>query len=531
MFSQATIYENMNKIVKMIGYKPTGKQTSLCPIEVTATASLTPGNYSIRKYSYFLLDNIQYTFIDDTSFEKVTTSDEYIDSISNNTILYQGKVGEYPIYTAEGVEYETLPVVVDNLVDSRDTRFISNGTISVYVKEIETGVWYEYEVVDSLFITESNTRVVDLRLNENGHYEIKFGNGVFGKSLVAGDQVAVYYILSDGEKGQISKNTINGNKIFLFNSNRFNQIYDDITISNTSQITSDQSPFLIFKNPANSTLMRGAEGVDQIRENSPVFLSSQLRLVTENDYEKFLLKSIPNVLNDVKVVNNQLFIDEYIQYFYDICVDPNKVNRVILNQVNFADSCDFNNINIFAVPSFTNRIDEQYPEFLSNSFKNLIKDITRDKKIISNEVVPRDPIYSALDFGFTNKQATKDVYSKTKLVITRERGDKTNKETIKRRVVDVILDYFDPSNVKLGQKIDISTLTSKILSLESIRKIKTTNIEELIDFSGLSFVIWNPMFDGVDEAIINQTTTLPYFKFPYIFRPNTLINRIEVIDE
>tara|TARA_R110002167_G_scaffold98020_4_gene258321 strand:- start:3597 stop:5405 length:1809 start_codon:yes stop_codon:yes gene_type:complete len=531
MFSQATIYENMNKIVKLIGYKPTGKQTSLSPIDVVATSSLTPGNYNIRKYSYFLVDNIQYTFINDDTFEKVTALEETIDSITQNTILYQGSVGEYPIYTSDGVSYETIPIVVDNLTNNRDTRFISNGTISIYVKESKTDTWYEYDEVNSLFLSDSNSRVFDLRLNENGHYEVKFGNDVFGKSLVTGDEVAIYYILSDGDKGQISKNAINGNKLFTYNSNRFNQIYSDVDNSNSQQITANESPFLIFSNPNNSTSIQDAESVEQIRENSPVFLSSQLRLVTETDYEKYLLKSIPNVLNDVKVVNNETFIDEYIKYFYDICVDPNKVNRVILNQVNFADSCDFNNINVFGVPTFTNTIDEQYPEFLSNSFKTLIKDITKDKKIITNEVVPRDPIYVALDFGITNLDVTKNVYQNTKLIIVREQDDKTNKEAIKRKVVNVILDYFSPANMKLGQRIDLSEITSEILSLRSVRKLKTSNTEELIDFDGVSFVAWNPMFEGVDETLINQTTTLPYFKYPYIYRPNSLISRIDVIDE
>ena len=42
-FDQATLYENMNKIVKLIGYKPTGKQTSIVPINAVASASLAKG--------------------------------------------------------------------------------------------------------------------------------------------------------------------------------------------------------------------------------------------------------------------------------------------------------------------------------------------------------------------------------------------------------------------------------------------------------------------------------------------------------
>jgi hypothetical protein len=76
--------------------------------------------------------------------------------------------------------------------------------------------------------------VYDLRLNENSHYEVKFGNDVFGKRLKVGDEVAIYYILSDGERGIISKNSINGNKLFNFNSNLFTQIYNDVNSDNIS---------------------------------------------------------------------------------------------------------------------------------------------------------------------------------------------------------------------------------------------------------------------------------------------------------
>lgn len=531
MFSQATIYENMNKIVKIIGYKPTGKQTSISPIECIASANLDPGNYTIRKYSYFLIDNIQYTFIKDQSFEKLSDDAEDILSINNNSVLYQGVVAEYPIYSATGIDYENFPIVVDNLVSTTDTRFISHGTISVYVKEADSDTWVEYVEVDSMFLSTSNSRVYDLRLNENGHYEIKFGNGIFGRKLSLGDQVAVFYILSDGQKGQISKNAINGNKLFIYNSSRFNEIYSDVSSDSIgNQLTNTTKAYLNFKNPSNSTLVYDAETVDEIRENTPTFLSSQLRLVTESDYETFLNKSISNILNDVKVVNNSRYIKEYIDYFYKICVDPNKVNRVILNQVNFADSCDFNNINVFCVPSFTNKLDEQYPPFLSNSFKTIIKDITKDKKIISNEVVPRDPIYVAVDLGFTNSDPTKDVYKDTKLIVVRESNDKTNKETIKSKIVNILWDYFDPINISLGQTINTSDILSKILSVSGVKSVRTQNTSKNIFFDGISFIVWNPMFDGVDETIINQTTTLPYFKFPYLYRPNFLINNIEVID-
>ena len=99
-FDQATLYENMNKIVKLIGYKPTGKQTSIVPIKGTASSSLAKGNYTPRKYSYFLADNIQYNFIDDFSFTKVTSDEEVLSTLNDTAILYQGCL----LYTSDAAD-------------------------------------------------------------------------------------------------------------------------------------------------------------------------------------------------------------------------------------------------------------------------------------------------------------------------------------------------------------------------------------------------------------------------------------------
>ena len=477
-FDQATLYENMNKIVKLIGYKPTGRQTSIVPINATASSSLTKGNYTLRKYSYFLADGIQYNFIDDFSFTK-TTADE------------------------EGL------------------------------KELDNDKYYEYKEVDSLYLTNSVDRVYERRLNESGNYEIKFGNGVFGKLLTEGDTVSINYILSDNTRGIISKNIINGNNLFVYDSTRQRQIFID-TYANkdeTSFLNTTNSSFITFNNPLNSTTLSDAETVDQIRENAPKIFSSQLRLVTEGDYESYLNKNLPTVLNSTKVVSNESYINEYIQYFYDICVDPNKVNRILLNQINFADSCDFNNINIFVVPKFILSEDKSYPTFVSTSFKNLIVEMCQDRKMVSNIIVPRDPVYMAFGLGIDNQSTLNlNILDKTKLYLVRETNNKINKETLKARVDSLIKAFFLPANNDLGQHLQLINLSNDILSLEGIKRIFTKNTNGTI-FQGISFLSFNPMYPESDIELVNQDTTLQYFKFPYLYSPLTVAERIEVIDE
>ena len=529
MFSQASLYENMNKIISLIDYKPTGKQTSQVGINAEANSTIAIGNYTIRKYSYFLVDGIQYTFNSDYSFNKTVAGAETIDALNDNVILYQGSVNEYPRYIAEGDDFEFVPIVVSNIVDSRDDRFVANGTISVYVKETDTSTYYAYEEVDNLYLTNSQSRVYDLRLNENGNFEVRFGNGIAGKKLKQGDEVVIFYILSNNEKGIISKNAISGNKLYVYANQTFDQIYSDITTDTTTTIlTNANSAGITFSNPTNSTVIAQEETVEQIRQNVPKLFSSQLRLVTTQDYKTLITKSLPSVVQSCEVVSNDLYITQYIKYFYDISVDPNKVNRVLLNQVSFADTADFNNVNIFVVPKFSIVEDSQYPDFLSTSFKNLIIELTEDRKMLSHEVCPRDPIYIAYDLGFTNSTVTPELADTTTLVVVRENQNRINKDTIKKRVADTITAYFDPSNCNLGQTVSVQELTSSILNLDGVKSIRTEQAG--LKYNGISLIAWNPMFPE-DIKLVNQDDNLPFYKFPYLYRPIGLATNIQVVDE
>lgn len=529
LFTQASLYENVNRIVKLLNYKPTGKRTSLVTVECVASSDLPKGNYTLRKYSYLLIDNIQYNIIDNFSFDKSEDGvDEAIEAIENELILYQGSIKEYPLYTAEGIDYETIPIV-SNSISNTDDRFVAHGTISVYVKEKDTNTWFTYSESNNLYLSDSNERVYDLRLNENGHFEVKFGNGIFGKKLNSGDIVAIYYILSDNERGIISANSISGEKIFNYNTPQFTEIYEDTNIlSDLNIIDKTTNSFLSFTNKNPSTSIRTQESVDEIKNNVPLFVNDTISLTNEVEYDNFVIKNLSNVLNSVKTVGNTQFINEYIDYFYRICIDPNKTNRVIINQLNFATTCNFNNINIFCVPKFSLTNDGDYPPFLSNGLKRLLVDTASKRKIISHEIIPRDPVYMAFDIGYTEGEVNKEIYNDSYIKILRDSSVKISKETIKNDIIQEIKSFFSPENNTLGGKLEISELATKILNIKGVKTIKTVNND--VFYNGLSFISWNPLYEGVDTELIFQSTTLPFFKFPYLFNPQNLTNKIIVSD-
>ena len=49
--------------------------------------------------------------------------------------------------------------------------------------------------------------------------------------------------------------------------------------------------------------------------------------------------------------------------------------------------------------------------------------------------------------------------------------------------------------------------------------------------NGISFLSYNPQYPESDIELVNQDTTLPYFKFPYYINNQTVGNNITVIDE
>ena len=49
MFNETVLYENMNRLVKLIGYNPVGYKTSLLSFEATGNQNLPAGIYTIPK--------------------------------------------------------------------------------------------------------------------------------------------------------------------------------------------------------------------------------------------------------------------------------------------------------------------------------------------------------------------------------------------------------------------------------------------------------------------------------------------------
>lgn len=535
-FTTAELYDNINKIVKLIGYRPIGAQTSVLPFQASGNSAIAAGLYTLPRYSYVAANGTVYSYNSDITFVKNTNNTEELTDFENNAVLYQGKYVEYPLYTAAGSPFEILTLTVVDSSGSNAT--IDHFTIDVYVKNntITTPKWVKWSPVQSLFLEHSNATAYEIRLNENGRYEIKFGNNITGQQLNPGDQVAVYYIQSDGASGQIGANLLNGGKIFLYSTPQFNTIQNDTTPANLNLLTSTQLANITLSNTDPSTPFVDIEDGDSIKQNASNTFQSQYRLVTANDYQSFVQNNFSNIVASCRVVNNWDYIQGHLKYYFDLGVtSPNTESRVLFNQVKFADTTNFNNIYIYVVPNLqktttlTSRIN-----YLNTSQKQLIYNSIQNTQLVTTESIINDPVYMQVDLGINIPNQTIDpsIAQYTNLVITRSTTAKQNSNTIALQVANIITSYFATTSDNLGLLLSINTLTNQILQLGDITNIQT--VTQLPDGTtqavpGISFVIFNPVYPQNDISIVSQDLQLPYFKFPYLNNASNFINKISVV--
>ena len=234
MFTDAELYENMNRIVKSIDYSPVGYQTSSLSFGTVANSSLGVDTYTIPRYAFINAGGVPFSFSKDITFTKTQTSSESLDVISNQHLLYQGQFQEYPVYTANGEEFEFITLLPG------DDIIIDHFNIHAYIKDGKSGEWTEWSRVTSLFLEDGDARAYEVRLNENKRYEVKFGNNVNGKQLQTGDEVAIYYLMSEGKKGEVGPNAINGSNLIRYSTIQFENIFSEIKVSNTNYMSPAQ---------------------------------------------------------------------------------------------------------------------------------------------------------------------------------------------------------------------------------------------------------------------------------------------------
>jgi hypothetical protein len=531
MFSEADLYENINRIVKVLDYKPIGKQTSTLTFEMSAGSSLPASLYTIPRYTYLDNGTKSYSFNEDIIFSKTAVQGvaQSLTNISNQKLLYQGRYVEYPIYTAAGNDNEVI------FFAPGDNVLVDHFNVDVYVKH--DGTWTQWFKTTSLYLEDAYASKYEIRLNENKRYEIKFGNGVNGRKLSTNDLVAIYYLESTGTPGEIGVSGISRAKANIFSTSTFSQIMSSIIANANEQysiITSDQAKQLIFNNSNISTAYQAEEGIDSIRQNAPGIFRSQFRLVTENDYEIYIKTNFANLIHDVAVVNNWTYLVEQLKYYYeDVGLrDPNNVANILYNQLNFADGCNFNNVYLTVVPKTISNT-KNITANLTPAQKELIISSIKSVKTLTSEIIILDPVYIAADIVIPlqgNDPTISDTLN-TQLVIQKDPNSRRDPASIQQDVYNVFLSYFNRTNLTLGSQLDLNYITSQILSIGGVKTFYTQRKDNpLIRYNGLSMLMWNPVYP-TDKKYVLKNMSLSYFKFLYLNNKESFFNKISVTSE
>ncbi len=528
-FTTAELYSNMNKIVSNIGYKPTGKQTSLAVISLSGTSSLPANTYTVPRFSSIIINGISFTNTRDISFEKTIAGDQRV--FIDNSTLYQGSVGEYTPYTATGENFETV-TIVDSSPISDSPTFIADNSFSIFIRSITNNTWSEWTETSSLFLEAPTAQKYEKRLNENGNYEFRFGNDINGKALIAGDRIQIYYVVSSGPTGVIGANQLQRGKFILFNSSTFNQIIPNIYDSSVNRVTPTQLPFIIANNPNSSSPIGEAETVEDIRNNAPKIFATQNRLVTRQDYEYFIQRSFNNIVKSTKVYDNDSYTREFLKYYYDIGLNkPNDDARVLFNQVAFSSSTSFNNVYIFTVPKISTIINEQIPNYLNLTQKQLLINECNLKKTLTTNIVCVDPIYKAFSIGLASpgEEEYVDLKDDTVLVIKRDSRVRSNSITLRETIAGIFKSYFD--KIELGQLINLQEISSDILNIEGVKRIVTRRRDTGVEVPRISVVVWNPSYSDEDVLFTTQNFDLQDFQFGYFYEISKLKDRIIIENE
>ena len=536
-FDTATIYENMNKLVSNIGYKPLGDQTSL--VNVTLSASNLGSNvYTLPRFSTVVADGTTFVATEDITFEK--TVDTTLEAVTpSNSTLYQGTLTE-ATFNATGEPYENI-ILVDSFTSKQfkqttsnldNSKFISDNTFSVFVQNNTTGVWDEYTETSSLFLEAADAKKYEKRLNANGNYEFKFGNNLNGKQLEGNDSVLIFYVVSDNQAGDVGSNAFTGNTFTLYGSEAFGEIKDILFDNDQTLITADQLDNLRLNNPTASSPTKKAETVADIRTSAPKVFASQNRLVTKDDYRYQINRNFNNITRDVKVLSNNDYTSKVLAYYNDLgLANGNDDARVLYSQVQFSASTSFNNVYVYTVPNGNPTLNGLTPNFLNAAQKQLIADFCDNKKDITQNVVVTDPIFKAFAFGassigssFGADDTVDNIVNDSKLRITLDRNQALNDGAIKAAVYNTFVDYFD--KVQLGQVIDVATLTNDILNIQGVTALHTVNGDA--EIANLSFVVWNPDYKDEDRVIQSLNYQLEDFQFAYFYSPQDIANKIEL---
>ena len=288
----ATLRENVVSLASNIGYTPRSKTAANAQVTInltitddTSAVTLEPGIVCTGD-----VDNETYTF---AITQPITTLTEVDPSDPNQ------KIAKFENISVFQGTYLERTFTYDGSLDQRfilDNPSIDTSKIVVNIKDsTSAGRGTEYNLINDIITVDSTSKIFLIKEVQDERYELKFGDGYFGKKLGTaagedGDEINVRYITTDGVDG-------NGAQLFTF-SGRATKVDSQ---GNTKAVNIQESTVDTILKAQNGA---DIETIDSVKYYSPLTYSSQNRAVTARDYEAIIKKIYPNT-ESVSVIGGE----------------------------------------------------------------------------------------------------------------------------------------------------------------------------------------------------------------------------------
>ena len=530
-FATANLYESMSKLVNILNYKTIGKQTSMLPVRFNIDKAeflkLYPdaSQITIPRFTHVAYNSTYYLKNEIVVPIKDVTSD----TITIDSIVFQGNLEEDATFVANGDEFETF-ILKDNHIKSGD-RFISDNFFLVYVDENRDGNWKEYTETTSLFLHKGDELKFERRFNEDMDYEFRFGNDVNGRKLPKDAKVVIFYILSSGESGILGDGTISDTMPFVYTSSLWSSILASNYTTTDDVNAAIDNDVIHVSNTGDGTAISYPESVASIRANAPRLFASQNRLFTLDDYKTFIMKQFGAYIKDAYFCINDEYTRDFLKYYYDIGLDsPQQDSRLNIAQVEFMTSTNYNNIYCFAVPKVNTLIGGRVPNYINNNLKQEIVNSVQDYKGATHNLVMIDPIYKAMTWGtYLDDTDFNAAQLYNRLVLVRNRLTKYSYSYIKEYAMTVIKNFFN--SLTIGSEVNLAQLSKNLLSVPGVKRFYMKSYDGTTTESKLTLYVWNPLYSNEDNEITQQTIVNEKFVYPYFYDLEKVGNLIDIEDE
>jgi len=256
----AQIRKNVVSRAKELGYTPSSRTAAKASFDLTVTSptigGVTPSSLTINRGHEFttVFDGTSYTFIvlDNKTITPSTGQFKF-----ETLEIYQGKLSS-DIYRYDNqVSNQRFPMLNPNIDTSTITvNITSNNTVTAWSRAGDlTGI-------------RSTSNVWYLQENDEGLFELYFGDGIIGAEPKDGDLITISYLVTD-------TNHANGANIFSMST----------SINGNSAVT--------YTSTVSASGGKDIETPDQIKFSASKFYTSQNRLVTVQDYKAKLQELYP----------------------------------------------------------------------------------------------------------------------------------------------------------------------------------------------------------------------------------------------